>query len=370
MKSDTDVRAQFTSKLNKISSDTDLSQLETEYLGRNGIINDLLKEMKVIKPEERKEYGQKLNVLKKEIAESIENKRKEINIKTEESTEFDITLPGKKYFQGSLHIVTHAIEEISKIFEKIGFIRMSYPEIEWEFFSFDALNMPPDHPARDDFETFFIDEKSHQKFGKMVLTPHTSSGQPREMMRLGKPPIRMINIAKTYRPNWDASHVPMFHQFEGLCVDRGINITHLKGTIDYFAKQFFGVNREIRLRPFHFQFTEPSFEVDITCGVCLGTGYVILSDSEESNLDPSVSPQDASRNGRVKCKLCKSGWLELGGTGMVHPNVLKAGGLDPEEFTGWAFGFGVERVFMMKEGLNLDDIRILYSGDIRFLEQF
>ncbi len=352
MKSDIDVLAQFTSKLNKISSDTDLSQLETEYLGRNGIVNDLLKKMKDIKPEERKEFGQELNKLKGQISESIVTKRNEINTKSDESSEFDITLPGKKYPQGSLHIVTHAIEEISKIFEKIGFIRMSYPEIEWEFFSFDALNMPPDHPARDDFETFFIDTKAHQKYGKMVLTPHTSSGQPREMMRLGKPPIRMINIAKTYRPNWDASHVPMFHQFEGLCVDRGINITHLKGTIDYFAKQFFGENREIRLRPFHFQFTEPSFEVDITCGVCLGTGIVKRDGNEE------------------KCKLCKSGWLELGGTGMVHPNVLKAGGLDPEEYTGWAFGFGVERVFMMKEGLNLDDIRILYSGDIRFLEQF
>jgi phenylalanyl-tRNA synthetase alpha chain len=338
--------------LQKATSSTDIETLSTKYLGRNGSVNELMKQMRDIEPEKRKEFGQKLNELKKEVTDLIESKRNEVNTKTEESTDFDITLPGKKYPQGSLHIVTHAIEEISKIFEKIGFIRMSYPEIEWEFFSFDALNMPPDHPARDDFETFFIDEKPHEKFGKMVLTPHTSSGQPREMMRLGKPPIRMINIAKTYRPNWDASHVPMFHQFEGLCVDRGINITHLKGTIDYFAKQFFGENREIRLRPFHFQFTEPSFEVDITCGVCLGTGKIKHNGVEE------------------RCKLCKSGWLELGGTGMVHPNVLKAGGLDPEEYTGWAFGFGVERVFMMKEGLNLDDIRILYSGDIRFLEQF
>jgi phenylalanyl-tRNA synthetase alpha chain len=144
----------------------------------------------------------------------------------------------------------------------------------------------------------------------------------------------------------------MFHQFEGLCVDRGINITHLKGTIDYFAKQFFGESRETRLRPFHFQFTEPSFEVDITCDICKGTGVITRDGNQE------------------KCKLCKSGWLELGGSGMVHPNVLKAGGIDPDEYTGWAFGFGVERVFMMKEGLNIDDIRVLYNGDVRFLEQF
>lgn len=158
----------------------------------------------------------------------------------------------------------------------------------------------------------------------------------------------MINIAKTYRPNWDASHVPMFHQFEGLCVDKRINITHLKGTIDYFAKQFFGEERETRLRPFHFQFTEPSFEVDITCDICQGTGKV---------------------NGE-KCRLCKQGWLELGGTGMVHPNVLKAGGINPDEYTGWAFGFGVERVMMMRPGIGLNNMRLLYDGDIRVLEQF
>ncbi len=158
----------------------------------------------------------------------------------------------------------------------------------------------------------------------------------------------MINIAKCYRLNWDTTHTPMFHQFEGLCVDRGINITHLKGTISYFAKEFFGENREIRLRPHHFQFTEPSFEVDVSCGVCLGKGTV---------------------NG-TKCRICKSGWMELAGSGMVHPNVLKAGGIDPDVYTGWAFGFGPERCIMMKEGFKLNDMRVMYGGDIRFLEQF
>ena len=211
----------------------------------------------------------------------------------------------------------------------------------------EALNMPKGHPARDDFETFYIDVPEHAKLAKMVLTPHTSSGQVREMLRLGgKPPIRMINIAKCYRRNWDATHAPMFYQFEGMVVDRGINITHLKGTIDYFAKNFFGPDREIRLRPHHFQFTEPSFETDISCNVCGGAGTV---------------------NGK-KCRVCKSGWLELGGSGMVHPNVLRAGGIDPEVYTGWAFGFGPERCLMMKLGLS--EIRDLYSGDIRFLKQF
>lgn len=266
----------------------------------------------------------------------------------DEETYLDVTLPGKAYPAGSLHMVTLAIEEISRIFEKLGFVRMSYPEVEWEYYSFEALNMPKNHPARDDFESFFIDIPPHDDFGKMVLSPHTSSGQVREMLRVGKPPIRMINVAKCYRPNWDVTHTPMFHQFEGLCVDKGITIANLKGTIEYFVKEFFGKQRSIRLRPFHFQFTEPSFEIDVSCGICLGKGTI--HDKQ--------------------CKVCKSGWLELAGAGMVHPNVLRAGGIDPKEFSGWAFGFGIERPMMMKEGLKLNDMRTMYSGDIRFLEQF
>jgi len=260
---------------------------------------------------------------------------------------FDATLPGKKPLKGSLHLMTYAIEEITAIFRKIGFIRVSYPEVEWEFFAFDALNMPKNHPARDDFETFFIDAPLSPEYGRMVLTPHTSSGQPREMLRLKKPPIRMINIAKTYRRNWDVTHVPMFHQFEGLCVDKEINITHLKGTINFFVKEFFGQKRKFRLRPFHFRFTEPSFEIDVSCSYC---------QAKENLVD--------------KCRICKSGWLELGGAGMVHPDVLKSGGIDPRKYSGWAFGFGPERCLMMREGMRINDIRLLYSGDIRFLEQF
>jgi phenylalanyl-tRNA synthetase alpha chain len=336
----------YKEEIEKAISEVILENLRIKYLGRKGIINKLFEEIKNLPKEKRREKGQKINEIKKEIETLIDRKKKELKkIKKEEF--FDETLPGKPYQKGSLHPLTYVIEEIVNIFQKIGFIRVSYPEVEWEYFSFEALNMPKGHPARDDFETFFIETKEHQKFGKMILSPHTSSGQNREMQRV-KPPIRMINIAKTYRPNWDATHTPMFHQFEGLCIDKDINITHLKGTIDYFVKEFFGKERNIRLRPAHFQFTEPSFEIDVSCGICLGKGEV---------------------NGK-KCRVCKSGWLELAGAGMVHPNVLKMGGIDPKVYTGWAFGFGPERCMMMREEMKIDDIRILYSGDIRFLEQF
>ncbi len=356
--------------LTAITSLAQLDSLHTKYLGRNGEINALFEDMKSIPSEEKKEYGKQVNELKQSVVALLSAKRLRL-IATMGDKKIDVTLPGKEFTKGSLHPVTYAIEEISGIFEKIGFIRMSYPEIDWEFFSFEALNMPPEHPARDDFETFFVKHPPHKKYGKMVLTPHTSNGQIREMMRLGKPPMRMINIGKTYRPNWDASHVPMFHQFEGLCIDTRINITHLKGTIDYFAKAYFGQDRETRLRPFHFQFTEPSFEVDITCDICKGTGYVKRSfDSFDGEHSRTAQDKSAQDDLKVKCKLCKAGWLELGGTGMIHPNVLAAGGVDSDIYTGWAFGFGIERVMMMKPNVGLNNVRVLYDGDIRVLEQF
>lgn len=338
----------FNQELETITALQALDYLNIKFLGRNGAINNILQKIKEVPPDERKKHGIKINETKKIIESKLEEKKQEILQALEKTAYVDVTLPGKKYPRGSLHPVTYAIEEITSIFSKIGFIRMNYPEVEWEYYSFESLNMPKGHPARDDFETFFIESPEHPDLGQVVLTPHTSSGQNREMKRLKKPPMKMINIAKTYRPNWDTTHTPMFHQFEGMCIDKGINITHLKGTLTYFAKEFFGEKREIRLRPFHFQFTEPSFEVDITCGICFGTG--IVNDQ--------------------RCKVCKSGWLELGGSGMMHPYVLREGGIDPEEYTGFAFGWGVERVLMMKEGMKLDDMRIMYGGDIRFLEQF
>jgi phenylalanyl-tRNA synthetase alpha chain len=178
--------------------------------------------------------------------------------------------------------------------------------------------------------------------GKIVLTAHTSNGQVREMERLKKPPIRMLNLGKCYRRQQDPTHTIMFHQFEGLVVDKGINIPHLKGTLDYFGREFFGPKIKSRIRPFHFQFTEPSFEVDFTCTACNGRG----------------------------CRFCKSGWVEVGGAGMVHPSVLTAGGIDPKKYSGLAFGWGVERVLRLKPGLNIDDIRLLYSTNLEFLNQF
>ncbi|MBI3620040.1 phenylalanine--tRNA ligase subunit alpha [Candidatus Roizmanbacteria bacterium] len=340
-----------------------LDRLRAKYLGRNGLVN---KSFDSISPDEKKAVGPEFNQTKKHIEDLLEDKRLRLLEQSDTAEFFDVTRSGTSFPKGSLHLVTYAVEEITKIFERIGFIRMSYPEVEWEYNDFEALNMPKGHPARDDFETFFVEAEEDPQLGKMILSPHTSSGQIREMLRVKTPPMRMINIAKCYRPNWDVSHVPMFHQFEGFVIDKDINITHLKGTINYFAKEFFGEKREIRLRPYHFQFTEPSFEVDITCGVCGGTGFLSSPSSRGSQKGSHLGEND----NKIKCKLCKSGWLELGGSGMIHPNVLRAGSIDPAVYSGWAFGIGVERTFMMKEGLKLDDIRTLYSGDIRFLQQF
>jgi len=343
------LREKWLSSIPKITNDKELENIFLKIFGASGEFNLLIKKMKNLPSEKKPLIGQLANKIKSELKNMLELQKNALTrLKLDES--IDVTAPGITPPIGHLHIITQAIEEISQIFEKIGFSRISYPEVEWEWFAFESLNMPQDHPARDDFETFYIEAKPSTKYGKMVLSPHTSSGQVREMERVGgKPPIRMINIAKCYRPNWDVSHTPMFHQFEGLLIDKGINITHLKGTMDYFAKEFFGEKRITRLRPFHFQFTEPSFEVDINCGICLGTGKL--------------------ENGE-KCRFCKEGWLELGGSGMVHPQVLRAGKIDPYEYTGFAFGWGIERTYMMKSGTKLDDIRLLYTNDIRFLEQF
>ncbi|MFH2118320.1 MAG: phenylalanine--tRNA ligase subunit alpha [Candidatus Paceibacterota bacterium] len=322
----------------------DQKKLNTKYLGKKGLFNELSKQIRNVSPQERKQAGKLLNALKNSLQTKLGSLQQD---KTENWV--DLTLPGILPPQGHLHPISQAIEEISEIFKKIGFTRVRYPETDWDYYAFEALNMPLDHPARDEWETFFVDLPADKKMGKIVLTPHTSNGQVREMERLkSKPPIRMVNIARCYRRQQDVTHTQMFHQFEGLVVDQGINIQHLKGTLDYFAKEFYGPGTKSRIRPFHFQFTEPSFEVDFSCHLCHGTGLI----------------------GKEKCSFCKSGWHEVGGAGMVHPNVLKAGGIDPNKYTGFAFGWGVERTYTLKEGLNIDDIRLLYSGDMRFLEQF
>ena len=317
----------------------ELERIRIELFGRNGKFTTLVKNIKNVPVEERKSIGGTINEVKSTIESLIAEQKNSFKENAREW--FDPTVPGIKPKIGNLHLVTQAISEISKVFEGIGFERVRYPEVEWDWFAFEALNFPESHPARDDWETFFVDTDISPKYGSILLTPHTSSGQIREMLR-EKPPIRMINIAKCYRRQSDASHTQMFHQFEGLVIDKKISIINLKGTLDYFAQAFFGKERKTRLRPYHFQFTEPSFEVDVTCGICNGKG----------------------------CKVCKAGWLEIGGAGMVHPNVLKAGGVDPKKYSGFAFGWGVERVLMMKSGLAIPDLRLLYSTDLRFLNQF
>jgi len=340
------------SSLGGVKTLAELELFENERLGRKGEFNALLKGLGALAPEERAAVGSRANVLKGEISDELAKKRATLESASAASLadtdRIDVTVPGIRPSEGHLHLVTQAIREITGIFQRVGFSRVRHPEVEWDWYAFESLNMPGDHPARDEWETFFMDAPAHPKLGKMVLTPHTSSGQAREMQN-GKLPIRMINISKTYRRQIDVSHTPMFHQFEGLVVDRDISVTHLKGVLDYFAQEFFGPDRVTRLRPFHFKFTEPSFEVDISCGICNGTGKL---------------------DGGAKCRLCKDGWLELGGAGMTHPNVLKAGGIDPEKYGAFAFGWGVERSMMMKSGVQLDDIRELYKNDFRFLKQF
>lgn len=341
-----------------VTDPTELEGIKLQFLGKSGILTMFLKEVAKLPMEERPRMGKLANETKNIIEDALLQKQIELKdiIQDVQKQTIDVTNPGIKPNLGHLHLITQAIEEITDIFERIGFTKVKYPEVEWDYYAFTALNFPENHPARDDWETFFTTEEQHPDKGQIILTPHTSSGQVREIekavaenKKTGQPiDIKMLNIAKCYRRQSDISHTQMFHQFEGLVVGENISITHLKGVLDYFVKSYFGEKRISRIRPYHFQFTEPSFEVDVSCGVCDGTGKI---------------------NGE-NCRLCKAGWLEMGGSGMVHPNVLKYGGIDPEKYTGFAFGWGVERVLMMKEGIEIDDLRLLYSNKLEFLEQF
>ncbi len=346
---------QYKTELKKISLMLENPQYHPTPVFRSEI-NGLLKQLPIseVDKNDRKEAGEEFKKLQESISAYF------ATADQVESAWLDPTLPAYDYRvepshqePGRQHPISQAIRDITRIFERIGFTRVRYPEVDWDFYAFEALNMPKNHPARDEWETFFVERPTDPEKGKVILTPHTSNGQVREMERLNhQPPIRMINIARCYRRQQDVTHTQMFHQFEGLAVDRGINIQHLKGTIDHFAREFYGPGTRSRIRPFHFQFTEPSFEVDFSCTICGGTGIVSAGEKSE------------------KCRFCKSGWHEVGGAGMVHPNVLRAGGIDPDEYTGFAFGWGIERTYALQRDLHLDDIRHLYSGDLRFLGQF
>ncbi|MFA7286450.1 MAG: phenylalanine--tRNA ligase subunit alpha [Patescibacteria group bacterium] len=314
-----------------------LEAVRLQYLGRKGLLTAILRTLKDLSDEERRTVGASANEARERI-ESLLSERQEVVAPT--VAWFDTTVPGSSRTVGHLHLVTEAIQDITQIFSELGFTRVRHPEVESDWYAFEALNMPPDHPARDEWETFFM---AHEARGgeRFILTPHATSGTARAIST-GPVPIRAINIQKCYRRQSDVSHTPMFHQFDGVYVAEGVTVGHLKGVLEYFVKAYFGQDREVRLRPFHFRFTEPSFEVDISCGVCNGKG----------------------------CRLCKQGWVELGGAGMLHPNVLRAAKLNPNKVSGLAFGWGVERTLLMRQGLGIPDLRLLYENDIRFLNQF
>lgn len=313
----------------------ELEELRTKYLGRkNGLLTNVIKELPTLSEEEKRTTGPLVNQVKRSIEEALGGTETELRGQAPQ----DLTAPGKPLPIGKLHPLTIASNEILGIFKDLGFsIYGSGPEVDWFWYAFEALNMPETHPAADDFETYFLDAAPDPELGKMVLRPHTSSVQTR-IMKEYKPPYRVLIAGKTYRPNVSARHTPMFHQFEGVVVEKGSSIGNLKAVLNFFVKRYFGSDIKTRLRPFHFNFTEPSFEVDITCTVCKGKG----------------------------CTLCKNlGWLELGGAGMIHPNVLKAGGLDPAVWSGYAWGWGIERCLAIK--YQIPDIRVLYDNDLRAL---
>lgn len=314
----------------------ELNQLRVRYLGRKGIITQKLTSIKDLAQEQRPKAGQLLNQAKKTIEELIQTKEKEILAQVEqkrEKEEIDISLPGFGPSLGSKHPLSIILEEITDIFEGMGFWIEEGPDAETEYHNFTALNFLPDHPARDMQATFYLENG-------LILRTHTSPVQIRAMSRL-KPPLRVICPGRVYRCDADVSHSPMFHQVEGFMVDKHINFAHLKGVLMEFLKEFFGAEVKVRFRPSFFPFTEPSAEVDIGCLICSGKG----------------------------CPACKqSGWMEVLGAGMIHPKVLENVGYDSEELSGFAFGLGVERLTMLR--YKIEHIRIFFENDLRFLRQF
>ncbi len=315
----------------------ELNEIKSQYLGKNGEITALLKGMKDIAPEKRAEFGKLINDLKVEVAE-IFNKREEVLKNAEllekfEKEAVDVTLPGKAMQYGSIHPLNIVKNKILDAFMGMGFEVFEGPEIDTDYYCFQALNIPKDHPARDMQDTFYITDN-------VLLRPHTSPGQVRTMEKKN-PPIKILSPGRVYRADDDASHSPMFHQIEGLVVDKGVSLCDLKGLLDEFVKIMFDSDTKTRFRPSYFPFTEPSVEVDVTCCKCHGKG----------------------------CSLCKgTGWIEILGAGVVNKKVLEMSGINSDEYSGLAFGLGIERITMIKYGIS--DIRTLFENDVRFLKQF
>lgn len=336
-----DLEREALAKISSANTTDELEKIRVHYLGRKGgVITKVIADLPTLPDAEKKAVGPLVNEIKTSIEKSLREKLGEATATGSAKFPLDITAPGTKFPVGKMHPVSVAYAEIIKIFKELGFSFADGPEVEWFWYAFEALNMPANHPAADDLETFFIEARPHPKYGRMLLRPHTSSVQIRTMETL-PPPIRVISPGRCFRPNYDASHIPSFYQFEGLMIDKNLSIGNLKAVLEHFVTRFFGPDTKIRLRPHHFNFTEPSFEVDITCTVCRGVG----------------------------CALCKkSGWLELGGSGMVHPKVLENVRLDPEVWSGFAWGWGIERCLAIRH--QLPDVRMLYENDLRVLRQF
>ncbi len=319
-------------------SKQELENIRVKYLGKKGELTAVLKQMGKLTPEERPVMGQLANEVRASIEALIEAtdekiKKAELEKKLREE-KLDVTMPGKKSELGHKHPLNIVLDEVKDIFLGMGFDIATGPEVEWDYYNFEALNIPKDHPARDTQDTFYITEN-------MLLRTQTSPVQIRVMEKQA-PPIRVISPGRVFRSDAvDATHSPLFHQIEGLVVDKGITMGDLKGTLEAFAKRLYGEDTKIRLRPHHFPFTEPSCEIDVTCFKCGGKG----------------------------CPMCKGeGFIEILGAGMVHPKVLKACGVDPEVYSGYAFGVGLERLVMFR--FDIDDMRLLYENDMRFLGQF
>ncbi|QJA06797.1 phenylalanine--tRNA ligase subunit alpha [Thermosulfurimonas marina] len=311
-----------------------LEEFRVRYLGKKGEITRILKGLKDLPPEQRRRVGRLANELRDELEEALRARREALLRAAEDETPgVDLTLPGRPFELGRLHPVTQTLQEICAVFLRLGFDLARGPEVETDYYNFEALNIPPDHPARDMQDTFYLE-------GGLLLRTHTSPIQIRTMLA-HRPPLRIIAPGKVYRCDSDVRHTPMFHQVEGLLVDREVSFTDLKGLLTYFAREIFGPETRVRFRPSYFPFTEPSAEMDIECVICRGKG----------------------------CRLCgETGWLEILGAGMVHPQVLRGVGYDTEKWQGLAFGLGVERIAMLRHGI--DDIRLFYENHLRFLEQF
>ncbi len=329
-----ELRTKALKELESAAERSDIEKLRQRYLGRKGLLTLLLKRLSELPEEERPSVGRIVNQVKEELRRGFQAATDSLTTEdVQEVSALDVTLPGRRTPRGHLHPITQITEEICDVFLKLGFRVVQGPEVELDYYNFEALNMPKNHPARDMQDTFYISDN-------VVLRTHTSPIQIR-IMESKSPPVSIVAPGKVYRPDSDISHTPMFHQVEGLLVDKGVSFGDLKGTLTTFVHQMFGPETDLRFRPSFFPFTEPSAEVDIKCVVCQGNG----------------------------CRVCShSGWLEILGSGMVDPEVFKVVGYDPESISGFAFGMGVERIAMLKFGL--DDIRLFFENDIRFLRQF